>query len=222
MSGPLGSQFLTAEKDQANVSYATLNTTLSIEYMSHMSMFFDSVNNGLTISIDSSSIVMMGKKIGHHNQRNYLLIETHQDLETRNIPTQHSSSRGPSYSSSALYFWAVTGEGKWMTIICNMASPAGSHFLITVCRSQVNKQKLTSQSAVLLTLSNNLNIILGIYLKMYYISSKICVLMTQYAKSTHTHTFSKGFPSSSLSSKVSLTPSFSTSATASSLVFVMQ
>lgn len=161
--------------------------------MSHMSMFFDSVNNGLTISIDSSSIVMMGKKIGHHNQRNYLLIETHQDLETRNIPTQHSSSRGPSYSSSALYFWAVTGEGKWMTIICNMASPAGSHFLITVCRSQVNKQKLTSQSAGLLTLSNNLNIILCIYLKMYYISSKICVLMTQYAKSTHTH-LQQGFP----------------------------
>lgn len=62
MSGPLGSQFLTAEKDQANVSYATLNTTLIIEYMSHMSMFFDSVNNGLTISTDSSSIVMMGKK----------------------------------------------------------------------------------------------------------------------------------------------------------------
>lgn len=107
-------------------------------------------------------------------------------METRNIPTQHSSSRGPSYSSSALYFWAVTGEGKWMTIICNMASPAGSHFLITVCRSQVKKQKLTSQSAGLLTLSNNLNIILCIYLKMYYISSKICVLMTQYAKSTHT------------------------------------
>merc|ERR1719431_2529500 len=47
------------------------------------------------------------------------------------IPMQAASSAGPSYRSSALYFWAVTGEGRWITIIWNMASPAGSQFLIT-------------------------------------------------------------------------------------------
>merc|ERR550539_826507 len=47
------------------------------------------------------------------------------------MAVQARSSGGPSYSSSAPYFWAVTGEGKWMTIIWNMASPAGSQFLIT-------------------------------------------------------------------------------------------
>merc|ERR1719412_3592661 len=47
------------------------------------------------------------------------------------MPTQATSSGGPSYSISALYFCAVTGEGKWMTIIWNIASPAGSQFLIT-------------------------------------------------------------------------------------------
>merc|ERR1719357_1231299 len=42
-----------------------------------------------------------------------------------------SSSLGPSYNISVLYFWAVTGEGKWIQIIMNMASPAGSQVLMT-------------------------------------------------------------------------------------------
>ena len=29
------------------------------------------------------------------------------------------------------YLWAVRGDGRWMVIICNMVSPAGSHFLHT-------------------------------------------------------------------------------------------
>ena len=47
------------------------------------------------------------------------------------IPMAASSSGGPSYRSSQRYFWAVTGEGRWMVIICSRASPAGSQRRIT-------------------------------------------------------------------------------------------
>ena len=54
----------------------------------------------------------------------------------KSSPIAQASSWGPSYSSSILYRWAVTGEGRWMTIICSIASPAGSHFLMMVCNQQ--------------------------------------------------------------------------------------
>ena len=52
------------------------------------------------------------------------------------LPMAQASSWGPSYSSSILYRWAVTGEGRWITIICSIASPAGSHFLMIVWNQQ--------------------------------------------------------------------------------------
>lgn len=52
-----------------------------------------------------------------------------------------SSSPGPSYSSSQRYFWAVTGDGRWMVIIWSKASPAGNQRRITACTWQKSTLK---------------------------------------------------------------------------------
>merc|ERR1719412_2089009 len=81
------------------------------------------------------------------------------------MPTQATSSGGPSYSISALYFCAVTGEGKWMTIIWNIASPAGSQFLIThfikglpsISFSSCFRTSLTSLPSAVVSLPSSLS-----------------------------------------------------------------
>ena len=57
----------------------------------------------------------------------------------KNLPLKASSSCGPSYNISVLYFWAVTGDGKWMAIIANKVSPAGNHDFMTAFKSGLPK-----------------------------------------------------------------------------------